>query len=446
MIEDPKTGLARFGPRSYNPLKRHPESVKVGFIGTAYTIEKAHSWLTMNAQGVAGNEKHLDFPGYQPDRGFFSRLEFDENWNEQITQTELSGLLHIELPRERFEQLIGMLETKLRLLAERDNPPQYVLFGVPNEIVDCCGGVDYVDAEFGSIHRDLRRAFKAMAMKYRIPTQMLRQPTMEGKDRDNPAKIAWNFFTGLYFKAGGVPWGPVGLASGTCFVGIGFYRPLSSTVPTMQTSLVQAFDEHGEGLVLRGHDFEWDTERERSRSPHLSGKQAYELISLVLSRYQQEMKQVPKRVVVHKTSRYWPEERDGFRAAIEDRVAQYDLVALEYQSAVRLITTSKYPPLRGTRFSVGDLDFLYTTGFISSLNQFHAMHVPSPIRISDHVGQDTPRDRLLREILLLTKMNWNSAAFGASFPITLKFSEKVAEVLKEVPSDRDPLPQFKFYI
>jgi hypothetical protein len=23
----------------------------------------------------------------------------------------------------------------------------------------------------------------------------------------------------------------------------------------------QAFDEHGEGLVLRGHDFDWDPER-----------------------------------------------------------------------------------------------------------------------------------------------------------------------------------------
>jgi len=29
----------------------------------------------------------------------------------------------------------------------------------------------------------------------------------------------------------------------------------------MQTSLVQAFDEHGEGLVLRGHDFDWTPTR-----------------------------------------------------------------------------------------------------------------------------------------------------------------------------------------
>ncbi len=61
----------------------------------------------------------------------------------------------------------------------------------------------------------------------------------------------------------------------------------------------------------------------------------------------------------------------------------------------RGITTSKYPALRGTNFSVGDPDFLYTTGFIASLNEFHGMHVPSPVRIADHIGQDTPREVLL---------------------------------------------------
>jgi hypothetical protein len=68
---------------------------------------------------------------------------------------------------------------------------------------------------------------------------------------------------------------------------------------------VQAFDEHGEGLVLRGHDFEWDAEKEGSRSPHLTESQAYDLIQMVLARYRQEMKQTPRRVVVHKTSQYW---------------------------------------------------------------------------------------------------------------------------------------------
>jgi hypothetical protein len=35
-------------------------------------------------------------------------------------------------------------------------------------------------------------------------------------------------------------------------------------------------------------------------------------------------------------------------------------------------------------------------------------HVPSPLQVADHVG-DTAKADLLREIMTLTKMNWNSA-------------------------------------
>jgi hypothetical protein len=214
----------------------------------------------------------------------------------------------------------------------------------------------------------------------------------------------------------------------------------------MQTSLVQAFDEHGQGLVLRGHDFEWDPAKAGSRSPHLTAEQARALIDLVLTRYRQEMKQSPARVVIHKTSRYWPAEREGFREVLGKQVSRYDLLALEPQSEVRLMTASKYPPLRGTRFGVGDLDFLYTTGFVAELGEFHGLHVPSPLRISDHVGRDTPRDELLSEVLILTKMNFNSARLGGLMPITLKFSRLAGDIMREVPVDRDPLPQFKFYV
>ena len=215
----------------------------------------------------------------------------------------------------------------------------------------------------------------------------------------------------------------------------------------MQTSLIQAFDEHGEGLVLRGHDFDWDPGKTGSRSPHLTADDAQRLMARVLDQYEQS---------------HAPDPRPGRRAqdlpvlartsatasatAIESRVHRYDLMALEPQSAVRLITASKYPPLRGTRFTIGDLDYLYTTGYIAALSEFHGMHVPAPLQVADHIGQDTPREVLLREVLALTKLNWNSAALGGLLPITIKFSRLVGEIMREVPSDREPLPQFKFYI
>ncbi len=110
------------------------------------------------------------------------------------------------------------------------------------------------------------------------------------------------------------------------------------------------------------------------------------------------------------------------------------------------MTTNKYPPLRGTYFSVDNLDYLYTTGYVAELGQFHGMHVPSPIQIADHVGQDTPRQRLLEEILILTKMNWNSSRLGGLMPITIRFAQLVGDIMREIPKERTPLTNFKYYM
>ncbi len=442
---DPKTGIARFGPRSMDPPRGHPSRLRVGSVGTAETVERAQEWISINAQGVPGDEKHPDFPGCAADRGFRTALELDSNWIEEITDTELHDLLGIRNRKERFETTLSLLEHKLRLLHRKDQKPEYIMLALPDELRNKCEAVDYQDESLGLVHRNLRRALKAVAMHYQIPTQLADQQTIEFRDPDHPAKIAWNFFTGLYFKAGGTPWGPIGLMPGTCYMGISFYRGLGSSDSTMHTSLIQAFDEHGEGLVFRGPDFEWNPREHESRSPHLKLEDAYKLVGFALQRYKEEMKQLPVRVVVHKSSRWWPEETAGFREALRNRVSKFDLVALQRQSTVRLITASRYPPLRGTRFTVGNLDFLYTTGFVAELGQFHGMHVPAPIQIADHIGHDTPRETLLNEVLILTKMNWNAARLGGLLPITLEFSKRVAEIMREIPPGNEPLPQAKFY-
>ena len=69
----------------------------------------------------------------------------------------------------------------------------------------------------------------------------------------------------------------------------------------------------------------------------------------------------------------------------------------------------------------------------------------APLEIADHRG-DTSQLELLREVLVLTKMNWNSAAFCESSPITLRFSRQVGEILQEVPRDQEPRPQYAYYM
>ena len=166
---------------------------------------------------------------------------------------------------------------------------------------------------------------------------------------------------------------------------------------------------------------------------------------MVLELYSEErQRQLPQRVIVHKTSRYEPGERAGFESALS-KVVQYDLVALSPTSEVRLIRAGQYPPLRGTAFTVGETSYLYTSGYLPILGRYPHGHVPSPLQIADHVG-DTSRTQLLRESLVLTKMNWNSANFSGLMPITLRFSRLVGDILREVPSDLKPERKYKYYM
>lgn len=418
----PQKGITVFGPRSLD-LPRHPTVIRLGFIGTGQSIQSAQAWIVSCSDGVKGNADNPDFPGFKADRGFFSDLLIDPGLCEALTTHDLSNIEEHRLRKDRFNASLALVSDKIRLLSERDNPPQYVVLALPDSLLEQCKTVDYTDATLGSVHKDFRRSLKAEAMRHRLPTQILLQRTSEAtpdsKKVDHRSKCAWNFFTGLYFKCGGIPWSPRLLTPGTCYIGISFFRSLGSKTNQMRSSVAQAFDEHGDGIVLRGQDFLWDEDK-HGKSPHLSETIASDLIAMVLRRYEAEMRQKPTRVVIHKSSRFWPDERKGLEAALKS-VRQFDLLAVNPTSEVRLLRAGQYPPLRGTSFQVGNVHFLYTTGFIPALNAYPHGHVPSPLQVADHFG-DSSIETLLQEILTLTKMNWNSAAFAGLMPITLRFS------------------------
>ena len=186
------------------------------------------------------------------------------------------------------------------------------------------------------------------------------------------------------------------------------------------------------------------TESRDGKSPHLPEDLAADLVGMVLDRYRKERKQTPRRVVVHKSSLFTPAERTGFKQGL-GQIDEYDLVCLMPRSDVRLMRQGQYPPLRGTTFTLGADSYLYATGYVQALGYYPQGHVPTPLLVADHVG-DTAHEQLLREILLLTKMNWNSADYAEILPITLRFSRLVGAVLREVPIDQEPASKYCYYM
>jgi hypothetical protein len=101
--------------------------------------------------------------------------------------------------------------------------------------------------------------------------------------------------------------------------------------------------------------------------------------------------------------------------------------------------------MRATSFDLGEDKYLYSTGYMPELGGYPHGHVPSPLQLTDHVG-DTSLSQIAKEVLVLTKMNWNSANGFGLMPITLRFSKLVGDILREVPEGQVPQPKYKFYM
>jgi hypothetical protein len=453
---DQKEGIARYGPATLGE-SRHPSEIRLGFVGSGESVASARDWFERAARGLQGEiivnrrtkkpQKRLqDFPGSMPDRGFFSSIVAADHLVDIISVHDLDALKKVRNPEKRFDEAVALIGERVKHLNQQDDQPTVVILALPNEFLPLASKAKYYDGPRGLVYRDFRRAIKAEVMRHKVVTQILLQPVSEAEEGarnvDPASKVAWNLFTSLYFKAGGVPWRPLGLRPDTCYIGISFHRPLGDANPLMRSSVAQAFDEDGTGLVLRGPDFTWDEERD-GKSAHLSAEASKALLELVLKRYKRETGRMPGRVVVHKTSRFVPAEREGMKDALQS-VSQFDLIAVTPTDEIRLVRTGQYPPLRGTLFSVGTMEYVYTTGYIKSLKAYPHGHVPRALQIADHHG-DSDLPSIAKELLILTRMNWNSAGFAGTFPITIRFSKQVGDIMREIPRDREPEPQFKYY-
>lgn len=483
-FEDPKTGIRNFGPFSYS-TPQHPKEIKVGFIGTSNTIKLAKEWCEKCTQYIKRKETDLprlfqDFEGVND--LFKSQLVFADHWNSQINNNEISRLLQIPKKSEGFEVALELLSSKVRYIAEQDDKPDILIVCLPEEIEAYYkttgedrsnkrvrltkaekkllellkrvknnsdnqrtlggGTVEIPSFAKSPTNKNLRRAFKAAVMKYNIPTQILLPSKLHSSDsNEDDATKAWNFCTAIYYKAGGIPWN-IDMERGTCFVGVGFYKQFTETSFSMQTSLAQVFTDRGDFLVLRGAKINWDLDK--GRSPHLTYEAARDLVKLVLDKYKERNGSLPRRVVIHKTSKYWPDELKGFLEPLKD-IEQYDLVAL-YSSGIRFFRSGAYPVVKGTYCSISDqAHFIFTQGYVPYLETYPKSHVPEPLEIVQHIGDSTKKS-ICEEIIGLSKMNWNTSEFSSKLPITLSFADKVGEILSYVPENADPNPLYKFYM
>lgn len=487
---NPKEGIALFGPLDVDIHRG--KVVRVGVIGTGRGIDAFKKYLdarrreTLPGNNSRGNPYDAicfpPFPGAAATAGFRVDFETDSTIQREIPLKYFEHAVRPGSASTKIREVVDLITKRLEVMSSQEPAPDVVVIVLPDCVEKECRlignehrttrivlspiqkiiksferekankrqdmlALDFHEEPKSGAHGfwNIHHAVKAHAMAHGLTTQFSWESMLRGETlTQDPASAAWNFFTALFYKAGNIPWRLQQLPENTCFVGISFYKEGPHQDANMQTSLAQVFSGNGEGIVLKGEPA--PVSRKGDKRAHLDAFGAQRLLKRAIDAYTSfHNDQKPARVVVHKSSRFWEEELAGFRLAL-DGIPRHDLVALNYQDQ-RFMRLGNKPPLRGTVITLADGHHLmWTTGYVPCLREYPGMRVPKPLEIIEHVG-DSTAETICREILSLTKVNWNSCAFASSEPITLLFARTVGRILAELPPGSDP-PQtkYKFYM
>jgi len=475
--EDPKIGLTALGPYGKTDVTRRT-IVRIGVVGPSEAVDRATHLIEQMASAIAHHPKndamlHPGFPGINDQDPFQVQFVTQPVWCRSLSPAFVAKVEGHPDFTARIKLLIDEVAHEVEALAGLDTPPDLVLIAMtagieakclvgiaaydqaqreaddddePDEsaVIEEVNGDDDEgadDEDAPTTARSFRRGLKAACM-HLLPTQLLWHRTLAGtRGVQDLATRAWNLSVALLYKARIIPWRLADIIEGSCFVGISFFHP-DDDAATTRTSVAQAFTHRGEGFVLQGSKFTWKP-TSKERAPHLDRTNARELMERVLKVYKDETDSIPQRLVLHKTSRYTQEEREGFGEALKD-IVNTALVTLSRRGIVCLRPGTK-PVLRGTAIGFGEkTGLVYTTGYVPFLRCYPGFRIPQPLEVTENWGSLTFRE-VAADLLRLTKLNWNTAAFACVDPITITFSRRVGEILK-IANTENPSKRYRQYM
>lgn len=457
--------------------------VRLGLVGARAEIRIAMEWLSQLSRPLVAREsnsrRYRNWPGAKKVFG----LEFivEDRFVVEISAEELSKIVSRHSANDQFEPLLDLFDSgvqalsgdirpdciivclpdyaadlkitnpnlsiseqaAMRRIVSEEESDQYSLFQPTSEEIEIALQVRR-DAD-SLTYRTFYRALKAriMVRHNAVPVQFVRRETFQKLDDGGHSRAtrAWNLANAIFYKSGREPWRPADLPKGTCFVGVSFHHLRKRAGHLVYASVAQAFSSQIEPFALKGAVVPHG--QQRDLQPFLTKSESIGLLTDVLTNYRRRCGSMPSRVVVHKSSIYQPEEVQGFREAASRVVPVCDLVSIR-ETSLRVIRRGADEPLRGTYCEIGDDVYLFTMGYVPIWREYPGPHVPAPLQINA-IGPTDLRQRA-REILALTKMNWNSTEGIDKFPITLGFARRVGLLMTEVAETVAPNPSYRFYM
>lgn len=482
--EHPKDGLFLYGPPASN---QNPARMDVGVIGTPDGIRRYEAWIktlssTIAAPATGREENKMMWPGFEATFGVpwppkpFATVTIDGDL--------LSRRIRSEDRHEGISKAVEVYSDALRkYLREQEARPQFWFTVVPEEVhrygrpksviprdqreratgsigrkaaksILSQGSMFVEEMEAAALYEyelNFHNQLKARLLDTGQVLQVVRETTLtpgefeEGTRRSlqDPASVAWNLATTSFYKAGGRPWRVADVREGVCYVGLVFKHIESAKGRDNACCGAQMFLNSGDGIVFKGAVGPWYSETDQSF--HLSRAKAAELMSMVIASYEDIHGRPPDELFIHGKTWFEKDEWVGFQSTVP---AQTRLVGIRIrrQNELKLFRYGSRPVLRGTAILVSERRaYLWTTGFTPRLNTYPGREVPNPLTV-DIVNGEADIRQVLRDLMALTKLNFNNAGFSDGLPVTLRFADLTGEILTAGPTNvAAPLP-FRFYI
>jgi hypothetical protein len=483
-LEDPRDGLTLFGPLDDG----RPYGIRVGAIGTPDGLARLGRWLDSVQKPVedrSPSSARAPFPGFEAVFGI--PLMASPQVEILITPEEIREALYLKDKHQRVYRTVSLYAERIQRSIREDDEPVDVWFVVePDEIYQYSRPLSQVDPSKaidaprrmseGRAKKLLRQAslfqeehdnalpyyhevnfhnqLKARLLRQLAPIQIVRESTIAYQNflnsygspiRDlgnSQSAIAWNILTTLFYKAGGRPWKLTKVRNGVCYVGLTFKLDRRGDERSACCA-AQMFLDSGDGVVFKGAVGPWWN---RVRGDfHLSRSAARELVQMAVQAYEQKTGAQPKELFLHGKVRFSDEEWAGFCEGAGPGVHLVG-VRIRRSDDLKLFRKGEYPALRGMTYIRDQrTGYLWTNGFVPRLRTYPGREVPWPLLVDVCKGE-AAIEVVLRDVLALTKLNYNACIYGDGLPVTLRFADAVGEILTAAPIGELAPLAFKHYI
>ena len=430
----PLKGLKSFGPYDYSfENKNNLPVIKIALIsprsGFNNVVEHLNG-LSQSKQPTTEKNYLIEYPGFS--EVYKKYLEVpncpEDKLSVLIEDKEIDGKTQVEF-YEILKRKINYFDT-----LKGDFDLLVIYFPAKWE--------NFRELKNDEVYFDLHDSIKIFCAKKNIKVQFIEDKSIRYQDQ---AKVRWCLSLAIYVKANGNPWKNQVIAPNTAFIGIG-YAIKRGQRSRLVIGCSQLFDSSGRGLRFLLHPIENPVYY--GKTPFMSKEDARRLILKLRDVYfRMDPNLKLDKLVVHKTTHFTGEEMEGIAQATEG-IEKVELLQIQQYSSWRGIRTNKwqnqidahsYPILRGTSLQLDNYSFLLWTHGSIMHNELAGINrnyyqggrgIPVPLIIRRFRGNDTYKI-VVKEILNLTKMNWNGCQMYKKFPVTLDFSKTLSEIAKQ---------------